>query len=999
MLKILRFIKAFLFIFLMLGVTHLFAQQRTITGVVTDAENGETLIGVNVTFGSDLGKGTVTDIDGRYLLLVPDTLSSLRFSYVGYAIQLIPITSDVIDVVLAPGEELQEIVVVGYGTQKTREVTSAITRVKTEDFNNGNISDPIQLIQGRVAGVSISKPGGDPNQDFNVRIRGLSTFGSNTEPLIIIDGVQGTVALMNSLDPNDVASFDVLKDASAAAIYGTRAASGVIIITTKRGEFVPGDQKTFNLEFNTDFTTDMVAKKVDVLSADDYLKFSNSTNYNNSTDWMDAITQNAFQQAYNLAAHGATKNSSYRVSFNYRGGTGVVKSTGYEQLNGRLNFTQKGLNDMLTLDFNLSATLRKEDYAQSEAMTFVARYNPSAPVMATTDSVDSFSQEWGGYFQRQAFSFYNPVAIIDQGTLDGKKTNIVGSLRAQLEPIKGLKFIGFYSASQGSELYGTYWSKNAYWTPYGTGVHKGFARKETKDKFQQLAEFTTNYEKRWEKFGFNVMGGYSWQQAVDDEFWAYGEGFLSDGFSYNNLGSASVNKANKETMSSYKKEAKLIGFFARASLTFLDGIYLTGSFRRDGSTMFGENNKWGNFPAVSAGVDIVKFVDIPYVNQLKLRGGYGITGNLPPEPYLSQERFNVTDEMFFYNGEYIQAFGPVRNANPDLQWETKAEFDVGLDFYLWDYKISGSIDYYQSKSSNLLLEYKVPVPPFAADKMWLNLGELKNSGLEFAVNWKIFEKPKWGWTTSFNFSKYFETKLVKITSEIVDNDPTIYLGELGAPFFTGVATILVEEGSPIGQIIAPIYVGIDSTGKLLYQMPSDTVDGIGSDPNKYDDYVTVGSGLPDFEFGWGNSFNIGKFNVSFFLRGVFGHSLINVNNARYGVPVVMGIQSGMNQALDYMDATNGPVYSDVHVEKADFVSLDNFSLGYLFDFSQSKYVNNLRVYISGQNLFTVTNYSGVSPEVRYGDTNDNDNPLAPGIDRENTYFRTRSFTIGASIAF
>jgi len=999
MLKILRFIKAFLFIFLMLGVTHLFAQQRTITGVVTDAENGETLIGVNVTFGSDLGRGTVTDIDGRYQLMVPDTLSSLRFSYVGYAIQLIPITSDVIDVVLAPGEELQEIVVVGYGTQKTREVTSAITRVKTEDFNNGNISDPIQLIQGRVAGVSISKPGGDPNQDFNVRIRGLSTFGSNTEPLIIIDGVQGTVALMNSLDPNDVASFDVLKDASAAAIYGTRAASGVIIITTKRGEFVPGDQKTFNLEFNADFTTDMVAKKIDVLSADDYLKFSNSTNYNNTTNWMDEITQNAFQQAYNLAAHGASKNSSYRVSFNYRGGNGVVKSTGYEQLNGRLNFTQKGLNDMLTLDFNLSANLREENYAQSEAMTFVARYNPTAPVMATTDSVDAFSQEWGGYFQRQAFSFYNPAAIIDQGTLDGKKSGIVGSLRALLEPIKGLKITGFYSATQNYELYGTYWSKNAYWTPYGTGVHKGFARKETKDHFQQLFEITTSYEKRWEKISFNIMGGYSWQQELDDEFWAYGEGFLSDGFSYNNLGSASVNKANKETMSSYKKESKLIGFFARASFTFLDGIYLTGSFRRDGSTMFGENNKWGNFPAVSAGVDIAKFVDIPYVDQLKLRGGYGITGNLPPEPYLAQERFNVTDEMFFYNGEYIQAFGPVRNANPDLQWETKAEFDVGLDFYLWDYKISGSIDYYQSNSSNLLLEYKVPVPPFAADKMWLNLGELQNSGLEFAVNWKIFEKPKWGWTTSFNFSKYFETKLVKITSEIVDNDPTIYLGELGAPFFTGVATILVEEGQPIGQIIAPIYVGIDTTGKLLYQMPSDTIDGIGSDPNKYDDYVTVGSGLPDFEFGWGNSFNIGKFNVSFFLRGVFGHSLINVNNARYGVPVVMGIQSGMNQALDYMDATNGPVYSDVHVEKADFVSLDNFSLGYQFDFSQSKYVNNLRVYLSGQNLFTLTNYSGVSPEVRYGDSNDNDNPLAPGIDREDTYFRTRSFTIGASIAF
>ncbi len=999
MLKKIRFLKVFLLTFLLFGITQMYAQEKTITGVVTDAETGETLIGVNVTWGSDMGKGAVTDIDGNYQLIVPDTLSALRFSYVGYTPQIIPITSDVIHVALQPGEELQEVVIVGYGTQKTKEVTSAIARVKPEDFNQGNISDPIQLIQGRVAGVSISKPGGDPNQDFNVRIRGLSTFGSNTQPLIIIDGVQGTTDLLNSLDPDDVASFDVLKDASAAAIYGTKAASGVIIITTKKGEFVQGDKKTFNLTFNTALTSESVARKLDVLTADEYLQFSNATNYNNATDWMDEITQKGFQQAYNLAAQGATKNSSYRISFNYRGGNGVVRSTGYEQLNGRVNFTQKGLNDKLTLDFNLSGTTRKEDYTQSDAMTFVARYNPTAPVMATTDTIDSFSQEWGGYFQREAFSFYNPRAVIDQGTLDGKKSNIVGSLKATLEPIKGLKLSGFYSVTQGNELFGTYWSKNAYWTPYAVGSHKGFARKETKDHFNQLFEIIGSYEKRWEKVGFSVMGGYSWQEAIDDEFWAYGEGFLSDGFSYNNLGSASVNKANKETMSSYKKRATLIGFFARASFTFLDGIYLTGSFRRDGSTMFGENNKWGNFPAVSAGFDLAKFVDLGFVNQLKFRGGYGVTGNLPPEPYLSQERFNVTNEMFFYNGEYIQAYAPVRNANPNLKWETKAEIDVGVDFYMLNYKISGSIDYYQSKSSDLLLEYTVPVPPNASDRMWINLGELKNAGLEFAVSWKVFENKKWGWTTNFNFSKYFDTKLVKITSEFVDSDATIYLGDLGAPFFTGIQTILVEEGQPIGQIIAPIYVGIDSTGKLLYQVSADTIDGIGTNPDQYDDYHTVGNGLPDFELGWGNTFYIGNFNINFFLRGVFGHSLLNVNNARYGVPVVMGIQSGMAQALDFIDATNGPVYSNVHVEKADFVSLDNFSLGYRFDFPNSNYVSNLNIYISGQNLFTITGYSGVSPEVRYGDAYNNNNPLAPGIDRENTYFRTRSFTLGASISF
>ena len=246
---------------------------------------------------------------------------------------------------------------------------------------------------------------------------------------------------------------------------------------------------------------------------------------------------------------------------------------------------------------------------------------------------------------------------------------------------------------------------------------------------------------------------------------------LNTGFSYNNIGSAAINLKNNETMGSYKKESKLVGFFARASFTILDGIYVTGSVRQDGSTMFGDNNKWGTFPAFSAGFDLTKFVDIPFVNQLKFRGGWGVTGNLPPEPYLSQLRYNVTNEKFFYNGEYINAYAPVRNANPDLQWETKKEFDIGLDFFLWDYKISGSIDYYQSLSSNLLLEYKVRVPPNLAPFMWLNLGEMKNSGLEFAVNWHVFKKPKFGWTTSFNFSYYLGTELVKITSEYLDQDP------------------------------------------------------------------------------------------------------------------------------------------------------------------------------------------------------------------------------------
>jgi TonB-dependent starch-binding outer membrane protein SusC len=990
---------SFIWLFMVMGIFTLYAQEKKVSGVVTDSETGETLIGVNVTAATDKSLGTVTDLDGKYSFSVPDTVNALSFSFVGYSTQIIDITAGVINVKLSPGQQLSEVVVVGYGTQKVKEVTSAVTSVKSENFNQGNVSDPIQLIQGKVAGLAIVKPGGDPNQDFTIRLRGLSTFGGNTEPLIVIDGVQG--ASLNSVDPQDIASMDILKDASACAIYGTKAASGVILITTKKGQLSEGG-KLGNIEFSTAFTLESIARKLDVLSANDYLKLNNSTNLGEvvnapgdtvqkSTDWMDAMTRTGVTQAYNLSINGATEKSSYRVAFNYRKGSGVVLKNGYDQLNGRINMTHKGLNDMLTLNLNLAATLRNETYAQSDAMAFAARYNPTAPVKG--DSTDAFSQEWGGYFQREAFYFYNPVAIIEQNTLDGRKNEVLGSLKADFEPMQGLIFSAFYSQTWGNEMYGQYWSKNSYWTPYAVGSHLGYARKETKDNTNYLFEGTGNFDRNFDKFNVKVLAGYSWQRHVYDDFWAFGKGYLTDGFSYNNIGSASYVQTNNDAMHSYKSESTLIGVFARASVNWNDAVFMTANFRRDGSSMFGENNKWGNFPGISAGVDIRKFVDIPLVNRLKLRGGYGITGNLPPAPYLSQSIFNVTNKNFFYNGQYITAYAPVQNPNPDLQWELKKELGFGLDLSMFSYRLNASVDYYKSNSTQLILNTVVPSPPNLSDRMWVNLGELQSSGLEFAFNILAIQNTQFKWTTDLNFTKYFETTLKKITSSITTND-SIYLGYLNAPFLTGVRTVLVAEGGPIGQIIAPIYNGLDSTGHIQI------VDLDGNGKQDYQkDVKVVGSGLPKFTIGWNNTFTYKGFYLSLFLRGAFGHSLVNVNNARYGVPVVIGIQSGMNQILDYKDAVDGPVYSNVHVEKASYVKLDNFSFGYDFKFDKSKYVSGLKIFISGQNLFTITNYSGVDPEVRYTDTGDNNNPLAPGIDRENTYFSTRSFTLGINVLF
>jgi iron complex outermembrane receptor protein len=343
----------------------------------------------------------------------------------------------------------------------------------------------------------------------------------------------------------------------------------------------------------------------------------------------------------------------------------------------------------------------------------------------------------------------------------------------------------------------------------------------------------------------------------------------------------------------------------------------------------------------------------------------------------------------------------------------KKEWDIGLDFSVWSYRLTGTFDYYNALSTDLIMNALVPVPPYPSDRMWLNVGEMRNHGVELALSLLAVEVKEFKWVTDFNMSKYFPSELVKITNDITAGSGFLELGYLGAPYLTGIRTIIVSENGVledpnymnvidstyyltnmniIGQIVAPIYTGIDSTGKI-------TVEDVNGDGiiNYQTDVRVVGNGLPKFQMGWGNTFNWKGFYLNFFIRGTFGHSLVNVNNARYGVPASIAIQNGMQQALDYYDATNGPIYSDVHVEKASYVKLDNFAFGYNFTFSKSRYVSALTLYIAGQNLFTITNYSGVDPEVRYGDAYDGYNPLAPGIDRETTYFRTRSLTVGLNI--
>ena len=638
-----------------------------------------------------------------------------------------------------------------------------------------------------------------------------------------------------------------------------------------------------------------------------------------------------------------------------------------------INFTQKAFNDKVKLDLILSSTLRNEDNPIYEAFGFATVYNPTAPIY--TDEEDWAA--WGGYFQRNAFNFFNPVAVLEQNTRDAKKLNTLWKT-------------GSYAQTNRDELYNEYFSKSAYWSPRAQSDHKGYAGRYTNNYDKKLFETMLTYDFNFSKLESKILGGYSYQDELYEEFGMSAGGFLTDGFSYNNIKAATDFTDGKAKINSAKNERKLIGFFGRFTTNYNDTYFLTANIRREGSSMFGANNKWGLFYGISGGFDVTKLVKIPFIDKLKLRGGYGITGNLPSDPYLSFSLFNQQGS-YYSEGKFVPAYGPDRNVNPDLKWESKKDLDVGFDMNLFDYKLSIGVDYYKTNISDLILKFNVRVPPNPFPEKWLNLGELSTSGVDVALGLSEIKLGPLSWNSDFTYSKYFDSKINKITSDEVLAESERIITDLGAPNLVGVKVIRFAEGQRVGDIIGPVFDHVDENGVMIFK----DLDGDGEFNEKLDVEV-LGNGLPTFQLGLNNSFQYKSFDLGFFLRGVFGHSLVNVNNAKFGAPNAIAIQSGMAQALDYATATTGPSFSDVHVEDASFVKLDNISLGYSISLN-NKYIKKMRMYAVGQNLLTFTKYTGVDPEVRYADGDDG--PLAPEIDRENTYVRTKGFSFGLNLDF
>jgi len=963
--------------------------QNTVTGSVIDAQTGEALPGVNIVVeGTTIG--TSTNLDGNYEIDVPSLDDTIIYTFVGY----ISLTEAIngrtqIDVALLPDVRmLDDVVVIGYGTQERQQITGSVSSVSTEAFVTGNVERATDLIQGKIPGLVVSQSrGADPNSPPEIRLRGVSTFGAQQSPLVVIDGVIG--ASLENIDPNDIQTIDVLKDASASAIYGTRGAAGVIQVTTKRGS-----TGQTNVSYNSTFTTTGVENRIETLSGDEWRQLGQElgiavVDFGSDTDWFEEITQRGNNSVHSLAISGGSEATTYRVSGNYRTRKGLLQTTGNEVKSGRLNINHRALNERLALSINLSATTREEDRGFPNAFDSAITYNPTAP--SGNDNLTDFFNT-GGWHYTSTSGMTNPSAILHEQTNQREDRRLNASLRGEYyfdELLPGLTASAQYSyetLSRTDILYATRQGESGGGATQIT-LGSGNIDRRYSDSSNELFESTLNYVTNLERLDIELLGGYSYQYFFNAFNRMQGSDFLPLDPGPANIGLSQSIPEGRGIIQSNESDNKLIGGFARLSLNFDNTYFFNSSFRREGSTRFGPGNKWGNFYSAGLGVELTNIFDLGQdVNSLRFRTSYGVTGQDAPFSGISQFRLTSAGS-FLVDGNFLPAFGPNSNSNPDLKWEESSEFNIGAEFSMLDNRLSGSFEYYNKTTADLLFEREVPVPPFIFPTRWENIGEIENKGFEFAISYDVIRQQDRAWNTGITFAT-FESVLTQFVDE-----GARYLGNMGAPGQSTVTLVRVREGEPLGQIWGAKFVGLDSNGRSLYEAEDGS--SVTSDLLTRADEQVIGNGLPDFTFGWDNRVNFKNWDFNLFIRGSIGHDVANTPRGFYENPAIIQSRNALKSALDHKDFTSQALFNSYHVEDASFARIQNLSIGYTFPINNPQ-IRRIRLYASANNLYTLTNYTGMNPDVRYSDRG---NPLIIGIERPEEWYTERSFTIGLNLDF
>ena len=972
---------------LLLVSTLTFAQSK-VSGTVKDA-NGEPLIGVSV-MEVGTNNGAVTDINGNYTLNVKPG-AKLKLSYIGFTPQTVKAGSNSQIVLQEDNTALNEVVVVGYGTMRRKDVTSSITTVKAEDLNQGVFTDPGQMLQGKVPGLVVSSTA-DPNGSPTITLRGASTLRTGAmSPYYVVDGIPGVD--ISIVSPEDIESIDVLRDATATAIYGSKAANGVIIITTKKGS-----KERTNVTYNGYVAIDNILKKYDVCTADDLRQYAKDNNITlkdggANTDWQDEVLRTGISHNHNVNISGGNGSTSYMISGDLRKREGVIKMTGFDRFNVRSLVSTKTLKDHLTISIGANMMYGKHFGVPSgnEGASVLDAMNYYSPTNAVKNADGTWTVGSGS-------KNYNPLALMEENKSETvwKRNQFVG--KTALELWKGLVWNVNYSWSNYQSTYSAYNTRNSQLE--GIGNKNGQATRNTYFGREQTFETYLNYNFKAGKSKFDLMAGYSWEEKKNnDGFGLSVEGYYNDDLGWYNMSYAqTILGVQNSVQSGYLEKVRNISFYGRVNYSFDSRYMLQATIRRDGSSVFGKNNRWGTFPSVSAAWNITeeKFMQNQHIfDNLKLRAGYGISGNaMGFDVYSSYNTYGASG-TFVYDGKTYRTYGATKNANPDLKWESTGMLNIGLDFAFLKGRLNGTVEVYHKKTKDLIWSYPVSTTQYIYGWMDANVGEMTNKGIEFTLNAVPVRTKNFMWSTTLNLSHN------KNTVDKMQNE-TFHATNLtqGDPMVAGVSadgwTQRIMEGEPIGTFYTYQYAGTVN-GRSEYYVLDEKGNRTGETTNNpsLKDRSITGCAQPKLNAGWNNTLTYKNWSLNAFITGVFGNDVYNGPRAHYTAAQMFS--DGKNVLKEFLSNPVGDASSslpsDRYIEKGSYVRLQTLSLSYTFRNCFNDWIQDLTLYGTANNLFTITSYKGLDPEVNMGG-------IDPGIDyRWSRYPHTRTFMVGVKINF
>jgi TonB-linked SusC/RagA family outer membrane protein len=976
----LRYLSIFLAAMTLSGIAM--AQTRTLAGKVTDATNGTAMAGVSVVVtGSSVG--TITDANGRYSIAISTAAKSLTFTFVGYTTKQVAVPIDgPLNITMAEASNtLKEVTVVsvGYGTLDKREVSSAITHISGRELLQVAGNNPLMSLQGKVAGLSITNTAnGDPNSSPNIQLRGASSRNAGLGPLYVVNGIPG--GNIDNINQNDIESIDVLKGGAASAIYGTRGSNGVIIITTKKGT---AQGRMFYDGYGA---FDYVTNRLQNLSPQEFLdkrvSAKQGQDYGARTNWLNAVTNSpAFSQKHTMQLSGGTAKSNFFASADYRNADGIDLRARKKEYGARVNLSHTTDDNVFVGTLNFAPRYMTTSNADQGNFNNALTLNPTYPI---------FNNDGGYNYINTGFFSNNPAEngnLIQSGA-EIKEIDLSGSLKANIlnnlsttvtisEISRSVRNMNFRPSTLSSTLHSNLTTRT------------NFASQEQQENDQKNIEWTGNYSVNLNRHHVKLLGGYSYSLYNYKQFYAQNYDFPFDSYVWNNLGSGLYNGGaagqGQSAVSSTQNGSTLIAFFGRLNYDFDNRYILTGSLRHEGSSKFGANNKWGNFPAVSAAWRVSEegfFKDkFSWINELKLRADYGVTGNQDFGNYLSLLLYGGAG-YFPFNGVQYQVYGPSSNVNPDLAWERAININAGIDFSLFDNRLSGSVDYYSRKNKDLLGYYNVPLPPNPQSQTFTNVGTMKNYGVEVTLTANVIRKTDFTYNASVSFS-YNKNKFISFSNDIYKGAIFQDVAGLPAPGSPG-AIQRIQEGHSIGEFYTLRSAGVDETGTLLVYKKDGSV--IKANTASNDDKQFVGNGLPKFLGSLSNNFRYKRFDLNIFLRGTFGYKIFNTAAFYIGTPSSQSDANVLKSAYDakskYSKLTNTAttsIASDYFLESGSFVKIDNISMGYTQPLN-IKYLKSVRFYATGRNLHTFTSFTGGDPDLVQI------NGLTPGVNTSLNYY-------------